>query len=477
MNGLPPAYPHQQKEVDTYGCQPRRALFWSPRTGKTRAAIESMIKAGKTSAVVVTPLSTCPQWADLLEVYGFTVLRGYSMPRPALLKALRTAAPKTIVVASWRRIGSQTPDERKQKRKSAVLNALLSFNAQAVILDESHNMASASATQAKAARQLAWNASWVRLLTGTPAPNHYGSLWGQLVALDREQFCSSFEKFACRYLIRDTMFRNRVLGHLSTVESHLQPLMIPFVSFVRRADVFGPDKFIETVRAIEMPGAAKTLYKKLASKWLIDDPALALNVDATQVLKRLIRLQQVAAGYVPADDGVIHALHEAKLDAVEEDLEQIVNSNEKAVVFHRFRWEGAQLLARARKLGVPVYEISGDTPVVERATCIAAMESPGAKIAIVQTRSGGVGISFAEVPYQLVISQSFSFTDEEQAHDRTYKPKIARFVTYYRMAETVDFFIADVLETKTNIHTAVANADHAAMAFGRIPKRRLQKAS
>ena len=143
-------------------------------------------------------------------------------------------------------------------------------------------------------------------------------------------------------------------------------------------------------------------------------------------------------------------------------------------MFHRFRWEGEQLTKRARLLGVPVYEISGDTPVRDWAKCIEAMALPGSKVAIVQTRSGGVGISFAEVPYQLVVSRSFSFTDEEQAHDRTYKPHTARFVTYYQTAGTVDTFIADVLKSKERLHTAVTRADIEAMAFGNIKKMRMK---
>ena len=437
-----------------------------------------MMKAGKTTGIIVAPLSVCPQWQDLFEGEGFTVVAGHSLTRPALLRAILQVTGKYVIIVPWRKIASQTGDERKHKRQSGILTCLLDKQVQAVILDESHNMASPSADQAKAARKIAWQAEWVRLLTGTPSPNHYGSLWGQLVALDRNAFCTSYEKYAQRYLIRDTMFRNRVLGHLGTVETHLRPTMLPFVSIIRREDVFGPDCFIEQVKYVELPVAIKSIYNTLASKWLIVDPALGgFEVDASQVLKRLIRLQQVASGYVPSDDGVLHDLHTAKLDTLEEDLQNIVMSDERAVVFYRFRWERDQLLKIGKRLQVPIYEISGGTPVADRATCLAAMELPGAKIAMVQTRSGGVGISFAEVPYQLVLSQSFSFTDEEQARQRTYKPKQARFITYYRAKNTVDEFLAEVLETKTDIHEAVTNADLREMAFGRIKRSKLKKVS
>jgi SNF2 family DNA or RNA helicase len=466
---MTPNYPHQDYEIKNFGRAPKRALFWSPRTGKTRAAIQSALEARVYDLLVIAPLSTCPQWATALEEHGLPVVRGYAMNRGPLLAALRKRTG--VVVLSWRRISAKNPEDRKRGRPSSIAERLLACNFTGIICDESHNMASPSADQARLARRLCWQAPWVRLLTGTPAANHYGSLWGQLSALDKDAFGGSYEKFAQRYLVRDTMFPSRVLGHLPTVENELRPKMLPYISIVRRDDVFGPDKYEENVRIVDLPPNAIRIYRTLATKWLIDD---LLQVDATQILKRLVRLQQVAAGFVKDDDGFIHNLHTAKIDAVTEDLAKITESDEKAVVFHRFRWEGEQLIKRAKTLGVPVYEINGDTPVAERSICLSEMAKPGAKIAVVQTKSGGVGISFAEVPYQLVLSQSFSFTDEEQAHDRTYKPHTARFVTYYRTSGTVDEFIASVLKSKQSLRTAVTRADLEAMAFGTIKKMRMK---
>jgi SNF2 family DNA or RNA helicase len=446
--------------------------------GKTLAVATSLQEAYKgrsVRAIVVAPLSVCPTWAGLLEEMGFPVLRAYAgktgnQARARMLADVR-AFSEGVIVIGWRRIASRNETERRQRRTSEITETLVGWNPDAVILDESHNMASPSADQAKAARRLAWKARWVRLLTGTPAPNHFGNLWGQLVALDKAAFYPSYERFAQRYLIRDAMFPKMVKGHIN--ETELQANMLPFVGILRREDCFGPDQWVTDVRALELPDNIQALYDELAQSWLLAEPDL--EVSAEHILARLTRLQQIASGYVTDDAGETKHLHDVKTQAALSDLEEIVESGEKALVFHRFTWEGDAIEKGARSLGVPVLRIGGDVAAGLRQNIIDTMKQPGAKICIVQSQSGGVGTDFSEVPYQLVLSQTFSFVIEEQAHDRTYKPNTQRFVTYYRVKNTVDEFIASVLESKVAIHNAVRQADRATMAFGKLRRPSLRK--
>jgi hypothetical protein len=268
------------------------------------------------------------------------------------------------------------------------------------------------------------------------------------------------------FLVRDTMFPSRVLGHINS--DILQARMAPLVRVYRREDVFGPDCWVEDEVKVEMPPAARKLYAELAHQWIIESSEL--NVTANHILTRMLRLRQLAAGYVTDDSGVSQLVHTAKLDAVMDKLRTVVNSNEKAVVFHHFTWEGEQLEARARSLNVPVWRISGATPPGERAKIVSAMANAEPAIAVVQTQSGGVGISFAEVAYQITTSESYSFVKEEQAHDRTFKPNTQRFVTHFRTANTVDESIAQLVQSKVQLHSTIKNMDKEALAFGRIKR-------
>lgn len=425
----------------------------SPRLGKTREAGEHLARWRPKRALICCPLIVAPLWEAQLEPYELgPIVNLYSGPLQERLGRLSTDG---IAIANYDVLRS-------------CVDVLIGWRPTALIGDESHLLKSPSAKRARAFRRLAWRADYVRLLTGTPTPNHYGDLWGQMVALDKTEWGTSYERFAQRYLIRDSMFPSVVLGHRNVDE--LQARMLRYTTIVRRDDAFGPDTWQTVTRTVQMPPKAQHLYDKLVRDWLLHEH----NVEAAHVLKRLVRLQQLASGYLPNEDGEVLELHDAKVEAVLADLDEIVESGEKAVVFHRFRWEGEryarEIAARFPDTGLVV--INGDTAVALRAALLEAFRaSEGPVVAVVQTQSGGVGISFATATHALFVSRGFSFTDDEQARDRIYAPKARRCVTYYECGGTVDEYISAVLGTKQNVHEAVVRADIEALAYGFIRKR------
>jgi hypothetical protein len=442
-------WPWQQNELDTHGMTPKRAIFAAPRLGKTLLTVKTIKSWGLGRCLVACPLVVAPSWLAALTAEGFTVINAYSGTAKTRIKALETAQGVVVVNYDGLRL---------------LIDDLIAWRPEGVIADESHVLASPSSGRARAFRRLAWRAKYVRLLTGTPAPNHLGNLWGQMVTLNKDEW-GSYEKFAQRYLIRDSMFPSRVLGHRNTDE--LQARVLGYATIVRREDAFGPDTWQTVVRRIDLPAKARAHYKALVKDWNLSEPEGEVN--AEHILKRMIRLQQLAAGFLPAENGALLGVHRAKVDAVQADLDEIVASGEKAVIFHRFRWETAEYVQAAIDAGAKVFHIDGDVPVEMRAQIVADFAAwQGSCVAVVQTQSGGVGISFAEATHALFPSRGFSFVDDEQARDRIYKPGARRCVTYYEADETIDSFIAKTLGQKRNVHEAITNADRRAIAFGYI---------
>lgn len=465
-------WPHQAAEVAQHATVPKKLLAWSPRLGKTLAAIESMKAAGyRGKGLVICPLVVAPQWVEQLALAGLPVLRGYAMSTRELAAALE-ANPLSVIVLNYDKAAYRSPEERRLRKTGLVLRTILKWAPPAVIVDESHYIKDPGTGRAKAVHKLTAAARWVRLLTGTPTPNHYGDLWSQAHCVAPDLW-GTWPQFRQTYLITDAIYPSRVIAHINVPE--LQAKLLRCAGFVRREDVFGPDSWQEVVRTIDLPPAARKQYEHLAKEWILDaefEPGAA-EVRADHVLKRLVRLQQFCAGYLPDELGVLHDVHSAKLDAVDADLSEIVAADEKAVIFHRFRWEGERYEKLAREHTKTVYRISGDTPTAARAAFVRAFAAaPHEAIAIVQTRSGGIGISFAEATHALFVSQSFSFSDEEQARDRIYKRGASRCVTFYQMRETVDEYVADAIRTKTSIHESVRRADRETLAFGRIRRQR-----
>jgi hypothetical protein len=210
----------------------------------------------------------------------------------------------------------------------------------------------------------------------------------------------------------------------------------------------------------------------LAREWLIDDEDERLKVDGLHILKRLVRLQQLASGYIVDDeDNLERELHTILVDAVEADLDEIIATGEKAIVFHRFTWEAIQLAERLRRKSCRLFILNGATPSADREAMQQAIEHDAdSVIGIVQTQAGGIGVSYARSAYALIMSQSFSFVQEQQARDRIYAldkgAVVPRHLMYYRVLGTIHEFIAEALENKLNMHDQLTRISRSDMAFG-----------
>jgi len=427
----------------------KRLLAWDPRLGKTQGSIECIKEWGELRGIVVAPLVVCRQWCDELVANGFKVYEAFLGATVALDRDLRNQAD-TVVVVNYDRL-------------YALREALKRFKAQFLILDESHWIKSPSAKRARAARMLGWNTKYVRLLTGTPANNHLGDLWGQMTVVDPEGWDKSYVRFANKYLIRHPLYTSTIVGYRDLPA--LESLIRKGAHIVKREDVFGADQYQYIRRSVSLPSAASKLYGELAKKWVLDTP----TISAEHIFKRLVRLQQLSSGYLPIDDGTIIEVHTAKIDAVMADLDEIFESGHKVVLFHKFRWEGDRYEKEIRKLypNVGVGRIQGGDDSSDRDAAIALIEEGvGPGVIIAQTRAGGIGISLRNAKYASFLSSGYSYTERKQAIDRIYCQGETRCITDYVVDGTIERTIERAVMNKESLNEAIRNLDRQALVFG-----------
>jgi len=443
-------YAWQEKVIAECVERPKRALFAAPRLGKTRATSIMSDIQGFDRNLVVAPLSVCGDWCRELALQGHIVLPFYQRGLVGAGKGIYEHSRGTVVLNYDKLPGLEQP--------------LRGWKPQGQVYDESHLLKNPQSARSKSARKLAGKAEFVRILTGTPSPNHYGDLWAQMTLVNPQRW-ESWTKFSQRYLIRHAIYPSKIIGYNSLEE--LQAMLMDDADIVRREDVFGPDTYQYVERWVDLPRKAREVYDTLVKEWLYYHEEGEVLAD--HALKRLVRLQQLTSGYLRTEDEKDIPVHTAKIDAVLADLEEIVASEEKAVLFHRFTWEGESYskAISERYPSTPVVHISGQSKPADRDAAIQCIrEYNGAAICIAQTRTAALGVSFAEATHALFVSESFSFTDEEQARDRVYKPGFNRCITHYRANGTVDEFIAGVIGGKADIHNAITHADVRSIAFG-----------
>lgn len=460
-------YPWQEHEL--LDKKPKKMIRADPRLGKTLVgATWALETTGSEVCIIVAPLSVCPSWADTIDSLGsrmpekaHEVFRMYSAQGKSINAALRRfkAHQRVFIVTNYDKISTYLPDFLKLKPAC-------------LILDESHLIKSPSSQRGKSLRALGRVTPNVRLLTGTPAPNGPQDLWGQMTVIDPVKWEKSFTRFSQKHLIVDSMQYNKVLG--ARDPDNLQNMFESDASIYRREDVFGPDTWQEIHRNLDLPKTAQDLYRQAVRSWVMESKDSRIDLDVNHTLSRMMRLQQLTAGFLPNEDGIDTEVHRAKVDAVLEDLEDIVEAGEKVVIFHRYRWEGDKYEQELReKFGPIVYRLYGDTLAERRAQDISQFNDvPGAALYIVQTSAGGIGISLAGATHAFFVSQYFSFDVERQARDRIYSPGKNRCITYYRFLNTIDMYIASLLSYKRNFHEALSNSTAEGIAFGTPPHYR-----
>jgi Mesyanzhinovviridae DNA helicase len=444
-----PLRPWQAQELKDNLKHPKRALFAEPRLGKTRMAIEYLKAWGTPPCLITAPKTVCPYWVEEGAAQGITVLNGFVGSVKDTVALLKRSKGATVIV--------------NDDRLALILKAMPNASWTALIADESHRFKSPSSKRGKAFRKLAKKATYVRTLTGTPTPNNYGNLWGQMSGLDQEDWFPSFTKFKQRYLITDMLFHNKILGYTNL--SELENKLKKWATIVKRSDVFGPDTWQFIERKITLPSNVMTMYRRLAKEWIAEINGQTIN--GTHCLTRFLRFQQLTSGFVGTDTGTVPA-HTAKIDAVIEDLEEIIESEEKAVIFCKFTWEVETYKAEIEKrLKCRVVTIQGSTSLPDRQQAISEINtSPQSIVCIAQIQAGGTGISLAGATHAMFVSETFSYAEQQQAQDRIYSPGKSKCVTFYRVPHTIDDYIAKTLALKKTVNESIQNQKLEEILFG-----------
>ena len=444
------------------------ALLFEQGCGKSLTAVAiagALYQAGLIQRMlIIAPLAVGPVWPREFADYAAfpftaTILTGSKQKKIGLLQQLQSSTKETLKVAIinyesvWR-----------------VDDAICDFKPSLIVCDESQRIKDPQSKQSKAIHALGDHARFKLMLTGTPIANSPLDFFSQYRFLDRSVFGDSWFPFRARYAITAQEVNHasgrkytKVIGYQHLDELVAQAHSIAFrVTKEQALDL--PDQIDQNLYCYLEP-AAQRAYTELARQSVTELQQMGLAVTTRHVITRMLRLSQIAGGFVRTDidgyedqrgAGEVVAISQAKLDLYRETLSELLGQNKKVVVFARFTAEIRAICdVTAELTGESGYRlIDGSIPGDQRGKIVEDFQTdPNVKVFVAQIQTAGLGITLTAADTAIFYSTDYSYAAYEQARARIHRIGQHRPCTYIHLIakDTIDEDVAEALRQKANV--------------------------
>lgn len=223
-----------------------------------------------------------------------------------------------------------------------------------VVVDE---LSSFKNHQAKRFKSLTWVRKHIdRIvgLTGTPAPNGLTDLWAQLYLLDEgERLEHKITHYREKYFERgyDGFSYKLKPGAAETIQEKISDICIS----MKAEDYLELPDCIVNVIPVVLDSKAEAQYKKLEREMLLQIDESTIDAGSAAVLSN--KLLQLCNGAVYAEDREVVEIHNCKIEAFLELVEQL--NGQPALVFYNFQHDLIRIKKALAKSGLKVRELKG----------------------------------------------------------------------------------------------------------------------
>lgn len=437
-------------------------LLFEMGCGKTLTAIAiagAGYQMGKVERLlIVAPTSVVAVWPKELQEYAkfkYTckTLLGEKKQRIKQIDDLLKFPFKALKVAVINYESTWRPE---------ILEKLKEFDADMVIADESQRIKTYDAAQSKAMHELGDQARYKLILSGTPVQTAAIDIWSQYRFLDKTVFGDNFFKFRGRYAIMGGYGNKKIVGYKDLEGLIKKEHSIAFrVTKDEALDL--PEQTFET-RKIQFNQKEKNLYERIKKDSYAELDGGG-HITATTVLTRLLRLQQLAGGFLVQDDAQKPQLvNRAKLDALADIIEDyVIGSGKKLVIFARFIAEVKAIMELAGKVlpkELKQVAIYGDIKKEDRGGIVKQFqEDPNTVLFIGQIDTAGTGITLTAADTCVYYSKNFNYATYSQSLSRIHRIGQRNCCTYIdlEIEGTIDELISKALSRKEDMAKTVVD--------------------
>jgi SNF2 family DNA or RNA helicase len=312
-----------------------------------------------------------------------------------------------------------------------------------VILDEAQYIKNPDSQTAQTARAL--KADHRLALTGTPIENRLLDLWS-ILAFAMPGALGNRSHFLKRFDAKDDPLARRRLA------ARVRPFLLRRTKSQVAKDL--PDR-IEEDLLCEMEGEQKTLYRaelKRARQLVLGlKTKQQLNDQRFNVLTSLLRLRQICC-HPALVDANLRTAESAKVAAMEDVLEPLMEEGHKALVFSQFVTMLDLLCERAKERGWRHFYLAGDTE--NRGDLVNAFQATKEpSVFFISLKAGGFGLNLTAASYVVLFDPWWNPAVENQAIDRTHRIGQTSKVMAYRllMRESIEEKIRALQKQKSTL--------------------------
>lgn len=319
----------------------------------------------------------------------------------------------------------------------------------AIVIDESQYIKTPDAAVTKAAMKLGKLARRRWITTGTMSTGSTLDAWSQYSFLDPKivngmPYWAFKAEFAVEEQVGDKTFEtweyNKITRKSQKVEKpvmavvgfknedKLRAMLDPYRSRLLKEDCLDLPPKLYRMRSFEMTENMHRAYMQMSKEFLVDLEG-GRTMTARMAMTKLVRLQQIACGYVVPDDvdpmsenipGIALDPKNARVEATMEELEKVRN---KGIVWSYKRYCLRELADALRTAygDRSVVEYHGGVSEEDKARALLKFKEDPTRWFVGNPQSAGVGLDLVEADSMLYHDNSFNLGLRLQSEDRFHR--------------------------------------------------------
>ena len=376
--------------------------------GKTVQTLALLLaRAGEGPALVIAPTSVCSNWEAEAALFApqLNIKRFGEGNREA---ALQSAGANDVVICTYGLLPMEA--ERLQRVQWAT-----------VVLDEGQNIKNALTKRSQAVMDL--QAGFRVVLSGTPVENHLAELWNLFRFLN-PGLLGTMEQFRKRF--QEPIERDQDTVALGRLRRMVSPFLLRRTKGQVLSELPPRTEIVLELEPSEAEGAFLEALRRQSLDALDGGPGQTL-----QVLAALMRLRRACCN--PALVQPELDIPSSKLEAFLELVDELRESDHRALVFSQFVDHLGLLRKALDARGVTYQYLDGSTPVRKRTAAVKAFQAGEGELFLISLKAGGTGLNLTAADYIIHMDPWWNPAVEDQASDRAHRIGQTRPVTVYRL--------------------------------------------